>query len=327
MDSLLQFGIDLIVQFQTIGWLEAPMKFFTFLGSQEFYLLVFPILLWSLNYDLGLRMSVMLAWCGGINEVFKLTFHQPRPYWVSSKVQALSAENSFGLSSGHASMATGIWGVMAIQLKRTWVTIASLFLITCIGISRIYLGVHFPHDVLAGWALGAVLLFVASFFWERVAAWAQRQSLWVQAGAAFVLSLLILLPGYLAYQNLANWVLPDAWIANVQLAKVQKTLEPVSLGNIITSAAILFGLLTGTSWLHKQGAYNTRGSLRDHVLRYVIGVAGVLVLWLGLRHFLPDGDAPVFYLLRYLHFASIGFWLTAGAPYTFVRLRLAQFGV
>ena len=121
MDSIFQLGIAFAVWFQGLGsWLTVPMKFFTFLGSEEFFLLFLPVIYWCVDAGLGLRLGAMLLFNSGVNDFFKLAMHGPRPYWFSTQVQALSSETSFGVPSGHAQMAVGLWGVLAAYTRRGW---------------------------------------------------------------------------------------------------------------------------------------------------------------------------------------------------------------
>src|SRR3990172_2483279 len=134
------------------------MESFTFLGAELFYLLVMPALLWSYDASLGTRLGLALLTSASLNAVLKVAFALPRPFWVDGRVRALSIETSFGLPSGHAQNAVVLWGYLAVQVRHWWATIGALVLIAAISFSRVYLGVHFPGDVLTGWILGALFL-------------------------------------------------------------------------------------------------------------------------------------------------------------------------
>ena len=98
MQTLIEGGIALIIAIQSLGdWLIAPMKFFSYLGNEEFFLLVLPLLYWSVDSALGLRVAFILVTSNLFNHVGKLLFAGPRPYWVSSDVRALWSEISFGI--------------------------------------------------------------------------------------------------------------------------------------------------------------------------------------------------------------------------------------
>ena len=58
MDALMQFEILITLFFQHLGtWLALPFKAVTFLGTEEFYLLVLPALYWCVDATVGFRMS------------------------------------------------------------------------------------------------------------------------------------------------------------------------------------------------------------------------------------------------------------------------------
>lgn len=172
------YDLDLawIIAFQALGdWLVTPMRFFSFLGTEEFYILIMPILYWCLDASLGIRVGTIMLLSSGLNFIFKLPFTSPRPYWVSAEVKALWAEYSFGLPSGHAQQAIAVWGSIAAYLRRGWAWAIALFLMLLIGLSRAYLGAHFLQDVFAGWLIGGLLLWLFLRFWDPIARWAGKQ--------------------------------------------------------------------------------------------------------------------------------------------------------
>ncbi len=68
MDTLVQIGIDWIIVIQSLGgWLEVPMKFFTFLGSDNFFYLVLPLIYWCIDASLGLRIGFILIASASFN--------------------------------------------------------------------------------------------------------------------------------------------------------------------------------------------------------------------------------------------------------------------
>jgi membrane-associated phospholipid phosphatase len=59
------------------------MLFATFLGSIEFFLLLLPAVYWCYDRRLVMRLALILIFSQGLNEILKVAFHSPRPYWVS----------------------------------------------------------------------------------------------------------------------------------------------------------------------------------------------------------------------------------------------------
>ncbi len=325
MESIHQMGIACIIALQGLGgWLEIPMKLFSFLGSEVFFLLALPIIYWSINANAGLRIGMILLVSGSLNDTLKLAFHGPRPFWFSTQVHAFSSETSFGVPSGHSQIAVSLWGMAASLVGRPWAWAVAVFLIFLIGLSRLYLAAHFPHDVLTGWALGALVLLAFLRWWDAVAAWAKKKSPRQQVGLAFALSMAMLAIEAIAFGSLRGWVMPAEWLTNAKMAGADPLPAPVSLNDAVTFAAALFGMLAGMVWMDFRGGYAADGGFGQRILRLLPGLAGILILYLGLRAIFPRGESLVPYVLRYLRFALIGLWISAGAPWLFMKLKLAR---
>jgi membrane-associated phospholipid phosphatase len=316
MNLWLEWGIPIITWLQGLGDVfTSPMKFFTFLGTEEFYLLIMPAMLWCWDARLGFRIGLILLTSDGINGFFKIAFGSPRPYWVSSEVNGLSAETSFGLPSGHSQTAVAVWGRLAAWLRRRWAYIVLGLLIFFISISRLYLGVHFPTDVLLGWAIGGLLLWAFLRFEEPVRARLAGISVGAQILIAFLASIVVILLGVAA---LAIGPVPPAdWIHAASTA--DEVADPRSLEGMIASAGALFGLGAGGALLFAWDGFKASGAWWRRVLRYLVGVVGVAVIYFGLKEVLPEGIQ----ILRYLRYALVAFWMAYLAPRTFVALRLA----
>jgi membrane-associated phospholipid phosphatase len=327
MESIHRVGIELIVWLQGLGgWLVVPMKLFSFLGTEAFFLLALPVVYWSVDARAGLRIGAILLFSGGLNDTLKLTFRGPRPSWFSTEVKAFASETSFGIPSGHAQMAASLWGMAASLTGRSWAWAVAVFVIFMIGLSRLYLAAHFPTDVLAGWAIGALVLWAFLRWWDVVAAWAKEKSPGRQVALAFAPSMAMLASGAIAFWSLRGWTFPADWMAHARQAGLDVLPAPVTLDNTIAFAAALFGLLAGVIWMDSKGGYVADGGFRQRTLRLLPGLAGVLVIYLGLRAVFPRGDSLVPYTLRYVRFALVGLWISAGAPWLFLKLRLARNG-
>ncbi|HQV93792.1 MAG TPA: phosphatase PAP2 family protein [Anaerolineales bacterium] len=324
MGSLIQNGIDWIIAIQALGgWLEAPMQFFTFLGSQDFFFLVLPFIYWSIDAGLGMRVAFGLIASVSLNSYFKLWFVGPRPYWVSGNVQGLSAETSFGVPSGHAQNAMAVWGIIAARIGKRVAWMLAITLAFLIGFSRLYLGVHFVHDVLAGWALGAAVLWGVLRFWDPVAAWLKSKTVTSQISLAFVMSLVMIALGYASAARLDGYIFPEEYRVNALRASDELP-APASLETIVTSAGTFFGLAAGLAWILSRGGYQADGPGGKRALRFFVGLVGVFILWRGLGAILPDGESFIPLVLRYSRYALVGFWISAGAPELFFRFKLAD---
>jgi undecaprenyl-diphosphatase len=148
------------------GWLEGPMRIITALG---YYWIVLPLLAVAVTffYRRGWRLSAVLllvSTAGSVvlTTVLKGVFERARPELFDSGYQA----SFYSFPSGHATVAVGFYGMLTLVLAyrlggiaRWALVIFGILVVLLIGFSRLYLGVHYPTDVLAGY-LAALLWLV-----------------------------------------------------------------------------------------------------------------------------------------------------------------------
>ena len=159
MQELLSWGLEMIKSVQTIvsPALTAVMKAVTFLGTEQAYLVLLPLLYWVVDASFAFRLSMLSFVSGYFNSWTKVLFAQPRPFNLDPSV-GLASEASFGLPSGHAQGTFVLAGYIGKKAKKLLPRILLLLFVMLIAFSRIYLGVHFPTDILGGWMLGAIIL-------------------------------------------------------------------------------------------------------------------------------------------------------------------------
>ncbi|MDQ3638945.1 MAG: phosphatase PAP2 family protein [Actinomycetota bacterium] len=139
------------------AWLDAPMSLVTALG---YYSVVTPLLAVSVFIFLrrGWRLSatlLLVSTVGGalLTTVLKAVFHRARPEVFDSGYVA----SFYSFPSGHATVAVGFYGMLTLLVAyrlrgpaRWAVAVSGVLLVLLVGFSRLYLGVHYPTDVLAG---------------------------------------------------------------------------------------------------------------------------------------------------------------------------------
>ncbi len=156
--------IQVNIAAQTIPGLAPVMHALSFLGVETFYFLLVPLLFWFFRRRQAMELLFMIVTTAYVNCLFKWMFSRPRPYWISTQVQGFANETSYGIPSGHSQNALVVWMVLASILAARWparkrsIFAACAAVVVSISFARIYLGVHFLQDVLAGWLIGGVLL-------------------------------------------------------------------------------------------------------------------------------------------------------------------------
>lgn len=163
-------GLEIIraVQLLSNPFLDRFFEFVTNLHHIDFYMLTFPLLLWV--YDKRFTRYLVSVFLVGYaaNGFLKDFFGTLRP--PADQVRKVFEYTGTGpaFPSGHAQNPLMFWGAIALQLNRRWITTALAIAVFLIGLSRIYGGLHWPIDILGGWAIGAVMLFLFEYtrsFW------------------------------------------------------------------------------------------------------------------------------------------------------------------
>lgn len=325
MEAWLTGQLPLIVWLQSLGpWLALPMQALTWLGAAQYLLVLLLAIYWCVDSTLGLRLGLILLTSTGLNGAIKLALGWPRPYWISNSIKPLASESTFGFPSGHAQNSLVFWGRLAAWFGRPWLWIAAFAVVLVVSASRIVLGVHFPIDVLGGWLIGALVL--GGFMLLEPPAWhwlsGQRDRLKLML--ALLASLLLL------FTNLVVWVVtvarevPSDWIVSIMLSRTTPEFaDPRSLEAAFQVSGLLLGLAAGGVLLNRTRGFVAGGPWRKRVLRFLTGVAGLVILYFGPRLVLPQGDTSPALAITYLHHALAGLWVSWLGPLTFVALKVA----
>jgi undecaprenyl-diphosphatase len=170
------------------AWLPDAVRDITALGSTVVLSL---LTLAALGYLLLLRRTHMaallaVAMVGGtaLSSVLKAFFERPRP----DIVPALTNVTSLSFPSGHSMMSAVAYLTIAVLIGRSspspavrlYLVVVAVLITVLVGLSRIYLGVHWPSDVLAGWCGGAAWALACWLVARRL----QRRGQVEQAGPA-----------------------------------------------------------------------------------------------------------------------------------------------
>jgi len=218
-----------------------------------------------------------------------------------------------------------MYGLLAVIFKKRWITITLSLIISMIGLSRVFLGEHFITDVLGGWLLGGLMLFGFVKLEPKVKAWFSGKSFAAKSLAVLSFTLAFSLLSIAVTSIPAGYQLPQEWTQNALTAFPEETIDPLNPNNLITSMATLFGLSAGYFWVESRGGFNAASeSWGKRALRFVIGLLGVVIFWMGLGAVFPDEPKLLGWLLRFLRYTLVGGWLTGGAPMLFIRLGLAR---
>lgn len=146
--------------------LDRLMLSITRLGDPEVVVVIVIVglgwLLWRRRWTEAKMLAIACLGALVLNQGLKLVFVRPRPLlWTR-----LIAETSYSFPSGHALGSLVLYGFWAYVLATRFpqsaklIYTASVLIIGAIGLSRLYLGVHYPTDILAGYSIGLLWLMI-----------------------------------------------------------------------------------------------------------------------------------------------------------------------
>ena len=169
--NFVRFFDEMVYQFIIFNINDFWTKYMTnisFIGSWVSIvgiIFVLLILVWrkSIRSDIWFKIAITTGASAILNEILKLVFNRVRP-----DVIHLTQAHGLGFPSGHSMNGMVFFGMIALviisELKTNWKYFHAILLgllILNIGVSRIYLGVHYPSDVVGGFLFGAFILSVA----------------------------------------------------------------------------------------------------------------------------------------------------------------------
>ena len=146
---------------------EAIFSIITFFGNWQFLLPVIAVIIWVLfkknRKEFIIPFGLTILGAETVTFLGKMMFHRSRPLF------AVFHETDFSFPSGHATIAVAFYGYLAYILARSakkryrWLIISGAILIAgLIGYSRLYLGVHYVSDILAGYLIGSTALIIGT---------------------------------------------------------------------------------------------------------------------------------------------------------------------
>lgn len=166
-----------------INWIqgmESPgmtrwMQFFTWIGSGRQVVIITILVMLVLYLYLGHRRELLfltsvLVGSTVLNALLKVVFGRARP-----TIHRIIEVSGYSFPSGHSMASFSLYGGLAFLIwkhipsftGRVFMMVASAVFILTIGMSRIYLGVHYPSDVVGGYFISGCWLFTCIWFYRR----------------------------------------------------------------------------------------------------------------------------------------------------------------
>lgn len=239
-------------------------SYLSFFAEELFIILLFATIYWSINKELGEGLLFATAFTLVVNGVLKDTVKRLRPFvsenandfrYIKKHNLFLNTEDlitSYSFPSGHAQTAGTYLLYFANYVKRKLVWILYVLLSLSVMVSRVFLGVHYPSDVLFGFILGTVVYFVFWYFMKK----------------------------YSEKKILVLWAFSICGILMSIICASDDSIKAIGL---------LVGVTIGITLESKTVNFKTEGKIVFKILRVAVGIPGVVALRFGLKFILPEG--------------------------------------
>lgn len=271
----------------------------TFLGEEVPLILIILFVYWCVDKKKGFAIFSNLITAQIAMNVIKAIVRMPRPFMVHPEItnKRVTTATGYSFPSGHTTGAAAFYPTLGIAFKKRSLFIIALVVAALVGLSRNYLGVHWPLDVLVGYMLGLTIACTLYAVFEK---------LYDNEEQCIKVSLIIgCITGGIAALLV---VLITSGVA-VELA-FKDTLKNLS---------ICAGGFIGVFIERKKINFEIAKGWKNKILTLLLGVVGVLILMEPLKLLFPGN---LYYLGCLVRYGAIGIWATGIYPSLAKKIKL-----
>lgn len=261
--------LQIIRAIQSISnpFFDVLFQLFTIFGEELILISIITTIYWAYDKEFGEYVAYSALTSLLFNNAVKDIFKMKRPIGEEG-IRTLRAQTATGYSfpSGHSQGAASFYGSIAIYFKKKFIYILSTIIIFLVGISRLYLGVHYPKDVVVGIVFGIAIALIS----YKLFNWVKNRNL------LYILTFLCFIPA-------------------LTFAK-----SPDFIKGLGTYLGFVLGIIVEKRYIK----FSVSGSMSNKILRVVIGIAILLIVKSGLKAIFPN--ELIFHFIRYTAVTFIG---------------------
>ena len=261
--------LEILRHIQSIAnpFFDFLFQLITMCGEQIVLISIISIIYWALDKKFGEYIAYSVLTSVLLNNAVKDIFKMKRPIGEEG-IRTLREKTATGYSfpSGHTQSSASFYGAMAIYLKKKAMYIIATIMIISIGFSRLYLGVHYPKDVIVGGILGVLTSLICYKLYNRF----ENKML------LYVITFIVFIPA-LTFAHSADF---------------------------IKGMGTYLGFVIGMYIEKKYVNFSIEGSTTVKVIRVLLGISILLVLQVGLKAIFPS--ETIFSFIRYSLISLVG---------------------
>ncbi len=276
--------LEIIRSIQSISnqFLDTIFKVITFLGDQYVFIALAVVIYWFIDKKKGFKLVFVFLLSTAFTSVFKTIIKRPRPFKEDPTLLIGTETHGYSFPSGHSQAIAVETSFLYDEYgkKKSWVKYVLLSLLILVPFSRVYLGQHYPTDVLAGVILGIGMFILGSYLFKQMK---DKEDLFgLGLGLIFLITLIILSFLKLDYDKYKD---------------------------LFVGCAGFIGFSIGYFLEKKYVKFDVKNhSIKKTIVTLVIGLTGIILIQFGLKEVLPKG-VLVLDGLRYL---LLGLYATVG---------------
>lgn len=261
--------LEILKSIQSISnnFFDVFFEIITIFGEELFIIPVLAVIYWGIDKRFGEYIGFSIFSSLLVNNFLKDIFKFNRPIGEEN-IRSLRVETATGYSfpSGHSQGAGTFYSSLSFYIRKKTIYFFSFIMIILIGFSRLYLGVHYPKDVLVGIILGVFISYITYFFYYRV----------LSRNKMYIILLMIFAPLLLFVESADFYKIYGSY----------------------------FGFVLGIILEKKYINFNTDIKFIKKFLRIFLGIGLIFILKISLKIFFVDH--VIFDMIRYFFIVFFG---------------------
>ncbi|MBB2184465.1 phosphatase PAP2 family protein [Lachnospiraceae bacterium MD1] len=168
MDTMIE--ILKYIQSFSNPFLDSFFELVTMLGENIFFIAVIAVFYWCFNKTFGYKLAFVYLTSGAFNTIIKEIVKFPRPIgYEGIRSSRIKTAGGYSFPSGHTQQASSLFITLMMEFRKKWLYIIGVLGMLFVGLSRMYLGVHWPTDVIGGLMIGILwtITVVKIFDWSK----------------------------------------------------------------------------------------------------------------------------------------------------------------